>query len=532
MIVPHRLTLPSSPPRSINDSPFLNGVTSLLQSKLLVFLEWNNLGKRFKGILEPFKGLPVSDVHRDCLRKRLGKFKWVVLAHVYNDLMEFPDEKMEIRLQSHFHSRGKKGISRREFGDALYRWLSERILNPGQTFEWPHFTPKDKPAPSIPWLQLHNIHENQCMDPLRIPGLEGCFKLLAETIKHFNWHSAHSVGHIHCFLTRPLVNDVVGDKQLKVNLNRQTLIALSFVCIDLDILPESKFGKAELINQLVKWRLTKPLKPLPRVRIASDKVLQMVQRSIRETVVPSWITHPPSDMGLQQAGTLKADHCLSPKTRDQFRSSLRDHILGLKQIFPEFMLPTHHLAFHIYNFMDGFSTVRNWWGFPFERLIAYGYNNVESDQDECDDLDGSEVAEIMEGKSNNKPPPGHKVLAAKGFYSIPSRVFGNSYVCYHQMKDFRKPWVAGQIQYIFEDEGEIKLAIRPSKPLTGHCDPFAQFVDPGFNCRAVSSQFLDCYDIVKVDLIIGHTARWEIDADFVVVLSLGRVSCSFVRIFE
>ncbi|KAJ3906770.1 hypothetical protein F5879DRAFT_987125 [Lentinula edodes] len=367
------------------------------------------------------QGLPVSDVHRDRLRKRLGKFKWVVLAHVCNDLMEFPDEKMEIRLQSHFHSRGKKGISRREFGDALYRWLSERILNPGQTFEWPHFTPKDKPAPSIPWLQLHNIHENQRMNPLRIPGLEGRFELLAETIKRFNWHSAHSVGHIHRFLTQPLVDDVVGDKQLKVNLNRQTLIALSFVCIDLDILPEGKFGKAELVNQLVKWRLTKPLKPLPRVRIASDKVLQMVQRSIRETVVPSWITRPPSDMGLQQAGTLKADHwrvlfnihlpfslicmwgkgspsavdnaaemtpvletsmhltcasilmtrnSLSPKTRDQFRSSLRDHILGLKQIFPGFMLPTHHLAFHIYDFMDGFSTVRNWWGFPFERLIG------------------------------------------------------------------------------------------------------------------------------------------------------------------
>ncbi|KAF8827857.1 hypothetical protein HHX47_DHR4000563 [Lentinula edodes] len=600
------------------------------------------------------QGLPVSKLHCDRLRKRLGKFKWVVLAYVCNDLMEFPDEKMEIRLQPRFHSGGKKGISRREFGDALYRWLLERIVNPGQTFEWPHFTPKDKPAPSIPWLQLHNIHENQRMDPLRVPGSEGRLELLAETIKRFNWHSSHSVGHIHRFLIQP-IDELVGDKQLKVNLNRQTLIALSFVCIDLDILPEGKFGKTELINQLVKWRLTKLLKPLPRVCIASDKVLQMVQKSIRETVVPSWITRPPSDMGLQQAGTLKADHwrvlfnihlpfslirmwgkgspsavdnaaemtpvletsmhltcasilmtrnSLSPKTRDQFRSSLRDHILGLKQIFPGFMLPTHHLAFHIYDFMDGFSTVRNWWGFPFERLIgkvqrmptnhkigqleytllkvfykgalfrrwlmrpdcpdilklckylldkAYGYNTVESDEDDSDVLDGTEVAEMMEGKSNN-PPPGHKVIsgsvklplklakrvgnlqprcysqipAAKGFYSIPSRVVGNSYVCYHQTKDVQKPWVAGQIQYIFEDEGEIKLAIRPSKPFTGHRDPFAQFVDQGFDCRAVSSQFLDCYDIVTVDFIVGHTARWEIEADFVVVLSLGWVSCSFI----
>ncbi|KAJ3873066.1 hypothetical protein F5051DRAFT_338267, partial [Lentinula edodes] len=493
-----------TPPPHSSELTSLIGTTSKIQGDPRAFQGISDLHYLLS------QGLPVSDVHRDRLRKRLGKFKWVVLAYVCNDLMEFPDEKMEIRLQSHFHSRGKKGISRREFGDVLYR-----------------------------------------------------------------------------------------------------------------------------------WRLTKPLKPLPRVRIASDKVLQTVQRSIRETAVPSWITRPPSDMGLQQAGTLKADHwrgspsavdnaaemtpvletsmhltcasilmtrnSLSPKTRDQFRSSLRDHILGLKQIFPGFMLPTHHLAFHIYDFMDGFSTVRNWWGFPFERLIgkvqrmptnhkigqleytllkvfykgalfrrwlmrpdcpdilkfckylldkAYGYNNVELDQDESDDLDGSEVVEMMEGKNN--PPPGHKVIsglvklplklakrvgnlqprcysqvpAAKGFYSIPSRVVGNSYVCYHQTKDFQKPWVAGQIQYIFEDEGEIKLAIRPSKPLTGPCDPFAQFVDQGFDCRAVSSQFLDCYDIVTMDLIIGHTARWEIEADYVVVLSLGRVSCSFVCILS
>ncbi|KAJ3899510.1 hypothetical protein F5879DRAFT_787728, partial [Lentinula edodes] len=78
------------------------------------------------------------------------------------------------------------------------------------------------------------------------------FSLLAETIKHFNWHSAHAVGHIHRFLTQPFNNEV-SEKQLRVNLNRQTLIALAFVCTDLDILPEGKFGKTELIDKLVKW---------------------------------------------------------------------------------------------------------------------------------------------------------------------------------------------------------------------------------------------------------------------------------------
>ncbi|KAJ4492192.1 hypothetical protein C8J55DRAFT_556633 [Lentinula edodes] len=545
---------------------------------------------------------------------------------------------------------GQKGISWREFGDSLYCWLSERIIDPGRAFEWPLFTPKDRPAPSIPWLQLHVIHEKQSMDPLRIPGIQGRFSLLAETIKHFNWHSAHAVGHIHRFLTQPFNNEV-SEKQLRVNLNRQTLIALTFVCIDLDILPEGKFGKTELIDKLVKWRLTKPLDPLPRVVIASDKVLQTVQKAIREISVPSWIVRPPSDMGLQQAGTLKADHwrvlfnihlplalismwgkgspsavdnaaemvpvletsmhltcvsilmtrnSLSPKTRDQFRSSLREHILGLKQIFPGFILPTHHLAFHIYDFMESFSTVCNWWGFPFERLIgkvqrmptnhkigqleftllrlffkgalfrcwlmrpdcpdllkfckdlldkAYGYNSIEMDDNENDELGDSGVTEIMDGKRNDPPPPGHKVISGlvqlplklakqtgniqprcysqipeiKGFYSIPSLVIGNSYVCYYQTKGVQESWLAGQIQYIFEHEGKTNLAIKPSKPCPRDCDPFAQLLDRGFDCRTVSSQFFDRYDVVTVDAVVGHTARWKIHADCVVVLSLKRI---------
>ncbi|KAJ3766541.1 hypothetical protein FB446DRAFT_653639 [Lentinula raphanica] len=150
-------------------------------------------------------------------------------------------------------------------------------------------------------------------------------------------------------------------------------------------------------------------------------VLRMVQKSVTETTVPSWIARPPSDVGHQKAGVLKADHwrvlfgihlplslvtlwgegspfvtedaakmasvletsmhlscasilmsrnSLSPETRDLFRSSLRGHILGLKENFPGFMLPSHHLAFHIFDFMETFSTVRNWWGFPFENLIG------------------------------------------------------------------------------------------------------------------------------------------------------------------
>ncbi|KAH7874281.1 uncharacterized protein C8R40DRAFT_1171817 [Lentinula edodes] len=56
--------------------------------------------------------------------------------------------------------------------------------------------------------------------------------------------------------------------------------------------------------------------------------------------------------------------------REQFRHLLRLHVLGLKQNFPGWIFPSHHLAFHIHEFMDLFSGVRHWWLFPFEKLIG------------------------------------------------------------------------------------------------------------------------------------------------------------------
>ncbi|KAJ3870380.1 hypothetical protein F5051DRAFT_341906 [Lentinula edodes] len=61
---------------------------------------------------------------------------------------------------------------------------------------------------------------------------------------------------------------------------------------------------------------------------------------------------------------------LSLESRDLFRNSIRAHIEGLKSNFPGFMLPSHHLSFHIFDCMDSFSNVRNWWAFPFETMIG------------------------------------------------------------------------------------------------------------------------------------------------------------------
>ncbi|KAJ3871590.1 hypothetical protein F5051DRAFT_340711, partial [Lentinula edodes] len=473
---------------------------------------------------------------------------------------------------------------------------------------------------------------------------------------NLNSHNAHDIGHMHRYLTQPLLDGAT--QNLRATLNRMTVIALVFVCADLGRLPAGKFVKAQLVEELIQWRLTKPMQPLQRVDIESHYVLQRIQQSIQDIIVPSWITRPPSEVGLQRAGTLKADHwrvlfaihlpltlislwsrdspvaahnagdmtavletsmhltcasilmtrnSLSPERRHLFRTLLRKHLQGLKQIFPGFVIPSHHLAFHIYDFMESFSTVRNWWGFPFETLIgrlqriptnhkigqlewtllqsfyrgaafrrwltrpdcpellkfcrdllnkAYGYDKCDETLQQTAVEDTPQVtAEFVQQANDSQhsgsdsgfkllksaqlprklarevgtshPKSYSQIPGVKGFYGIPSLVaVGNSYVCYHLNQDSRTrgEWVAGQIQHIFEHEEKIKLAIARSKPLVGRSDPFIQFGAQGFDARTVSSHFYDNCDIVPVDLIMGHAARWELQPGFIVILSLNRVS--------
>ncbi|KAJ3738186.1 hypothetical protein EV360DRAFT_58367, partial [Lentinula raphanica] len=155
--------------------------------------------------------------------------------------------------------------------------------------------------------------------------------------------------------------------------------------------------------------------------IDSVQVLERIQAVVRQVIMPVWSSKPPPDIGLPKAGTLKADHwrtlftihlplallslwreesplaaedaaqmtsvldtgmtlscasiimiknTLTAQRRELFRNLLRRHVLGLQQNFPGFMLPTHHLAFHLYDFMELFSVVREFWNFAFEGFIG------------------------------------------------------------------------------------------------------------------------------------------------------------------
>ncbi|THU94044.1 hypothetical protein K435DRAFT_669130 [Dendrothele bispora CBS 962.96] len=75
-------------------------------------------------------------------------------------------------------------------------------------------------------------------------------------------------------------------------------------------------------------------------------------------------------MSLTCASTVITKHTLTRQHRDAFRDLWRRHLLGLKTHFPGFMLPSHHLAFHIYEGAEWFSVPRYWWAFPWEHLIG------------------------------------------------------------------------------------------------------------------------------------------------------------------
>ncbi|GAW07623.1 serine threonine protein kinase [Lentinula edodes] len=117
-----------------------------------------------------------------------------------------------------------------------------------------------------------------------------------------------------------------------------------------------------------------------------------------------------------------------------------------------------------------------------------------------------------------------QVPAPKGFYGTDKSIaIGNSYVCYRPKDGSTGEWVVGQIRYIFDLKGVTNMAIVRSKPFVAPIsDPFAEYVIAGFEARTISSYFSQDYDVVAMDSILGHAARWELSSDVAVVLCLSR----------
>ena len=139
---------------------------------------------------------------------------------------------------------------------------------------------------------------------------------------------------------------------------------------------------------------------------------------IRNTITPSWVGSVPHNFGEASAGTPKADEwrtiftihlplCLillsgTPGNQNaghhqaldhtmqlvcavilacaritnvdrmrRYRECLQAYISQLPILYPKLRCESiHHMAFHIYDFLELFGPVHSWWSFPFERLIG------------------------------------------------------------------------------------------------------------------------------------------------------------------
>lgn len=168
------------------------------------------------------------------------------------------------------------------------------------------------------------------------------------------------------------------------------------------------------------------------------------------------------------------------------------------------------------------------------RLLDKASNN-DADIEMVDDIEDEMVenemleitADMIPGLAISGAHFLSRVQAPRGFYTIPSALgVGNSYVGFHPNGDRSSEWVAGRIHHIFKDiSGGTKLAIKRSIALTqGVSDPFRAFWANGFQAKLVSTEFSNELEIVDIDWIRGHSARWELDANLAVILDLSKVS--------
>lgn len=75
-------------------------------------------------------------------------------------------------------------------------------------------------------------------------------------IRKMNCGAATDVGSIHrvlCQVPKNPKNESKVRTQLSEQLGKKASLALQYVCLDLDLVPEGKFDKKKLVNRLVKW---------------------------------------------------------------------------------------------------------------------------------------------------------------------------------------------------------------------------------------------------------------------------------------
>ena len=121
----------------------------------------------------------------------------------------------------------------------------------------------------------------------------------------------------------------------------------------------------------------------------------------------------------------------------------------------------------------------------------------------------------------------HTVLHARTdfggtVFSRYSTHHGNSLIIFYPGGNRSSPPIPGRIKYIFEDNG-ILLAVQYQLPAEADAiDPFQHY--PYFPARLYSAQIGEDLEVVRLEWVMCHYARWHLSEKNDVILPLVQVS--------
>jgi hypothetical protein len=235
----------------------------------------------------------------------------------------------------------------------------------------------------------------------------------------------------------------------------------------------------------------------------------------------------------------------------------------------------HHMAVHLYDFLILFGPVRSWWTFPFERLIGHlqrlprneHFGQLEGTlmrtiiragnlkrwlrTPECPEIlrqcrilfdrafdihDNSDVEDEDTASSLVTTPADLRLLINVEKVTLQARLhhgnviyarstthMGNSLIHFYPVGSTSSHAVPGSIVYIFSTPNcPPSFAVRRQLPLSdGTLDPFRHY--PHFPAQLYSSSLATNLELVQVDWVMAHFARWQFSESHAVVLSLSLV---------
>jgi hypothetical protein len=286
------------------------------------------------------------------------------------------------------------------------------------------------------------------------------------------------------------------------------------------------------------------------------------------------------------AAILLCYHSSTTNRTHTFLTYILAYIKDLRVLHPDAKHHSiHHMAVHLRDFLILFGPVRNWWTFPFERLIGHLQRLPQNHRfsqlhvtlthtfiragnlkrwlasSECPEIlryckaifdkafsQNLQDESAANGDEDMKPNPQKQrtpddlknlsrsnTVALQAHHHHNGVVFsrssthmGNSLIHFYPNGSKLLSPVPGAITYIYHTDGApITYAVRRQLPkATPPVSPDPYQAYPNFPAKLYSAALSENLEMVKPEWVLAHYARWRLSPSDVVVLSLSRVSPS------